>query len=53
MLVLIDIMFDIGEGDFVVLMGLLGFGKSMLLNFVVGIDWLDSGELCVGGFDIL
>ncbi|WP_230942391.1 ABC transporter ATP-binding protein [Burkholderia stagnalis] len=50
--VLTDITLDIGEGDFVALMGPSGSGKSTLLNLVAGIDRPDSGELRVGGLDI-
>ncbi|MCA3813340.1 MAG: ATP-binding cassette domain-containing protein, partial [Burkholderia sp.] len=41
--VLTDITLDIGEGDFVALMGPSGSGKSTLLNLVAGIDRPDSG----------
>ncbi len=50
--VLTDITLNIGEGDFVALMGPSGSGKSTLLNLVAGIDRPDSGELRVGGLDI-
>ncbi|EEE03581.1 ABC transporter ATP-binding protein [Burkholderia multivorans] len=50
--VLTDITLDIGEGDFVALMGPSGSGKSTLLNLVAGIDRPDAGELRVGGLDI-
>ncbi|RQR52704.1 ABC transporter ATP-binding protein [Burkholderia sp. Bp9126] len=50
--VLADITLDIGEGEFVALMGPSGSGKSTLLNLVAGIDRPDSGELRVGGLDI-
>ncbi|WP_179403966.1 ABC transporter ATP-binding protein [Burkholderia guangdongensis] len=50
--VLTDISLDIGEGDFVALMGPSGSGKSTLLNLVAGIDRPDQGELRVGGLDI-
>ena len=50
--VLTDITLDIGEGDFVALMGPSGSGKSTLLNLIAGIDRPDSGELRVGGLDI-
>jgi putative ABC transport system ATP-binding protein len=50
--VLTDISLDIGEGDFVALMGPSGSGKSTLLNLIAGIDRPDGGELRVGGLDI-
>ena len=51
--VLEDISFDIAAGDFVALMGPSGSGKSTLLNLIAGIDRPDSGELRVGGTDIM
>ncbi|KWR90758.1 ABC transporter ATP-binding protein [Cupriavidus sp. IDO] len=50
--VLTDISLEIGEGDFIALMGPSGSGKSTLLNLIAGIDRPDSGELRVGGLDI-
>ncbi|SAL56847.1 ABC transporter-like protein [Caballeronia terrestris] len=50
--VLTDITLDIGDGDFIALMGPSGSGKSTLLNLIAGIDRPDSGELRVAGLDI-
>ena len=50
--VLMDINFDIGEGDFIALMGPSGSGKSTLLNLLAGIDKADSGQIMIGGVDI-
>jgi putative ABC transport system ATP-binding protein len=50
--VLLDINFDIAEGEFVALMGPSGSGKSTLLNLIAGIDKPDAGTLRVGGIDI-
>jgi putative ABC transport system ATP-binding protein len=50
--VLVDINFDIADGEFVALMGPSGSGKSTLLNLIAGIDKPDSGTLRVGGIDI-
>ena len=50
--VLHDITFDIGEVEFLVLMGPSGSGKSTLLNLIAGIDRADSGTIKIGGVDI-
>ena len=49
---LVDITFDIEEGEFLALMGPSGSGKSTLLNLIAGIDKTDSGSIMVGGVDI-
>ena len=43
--ILSELSFDIGEGEWVVIMGDSGSGKSTLLNVLAGIDPFDSGEL--------
>lgn len=40
---------EIGEGEFIVLLGRSGAGKSTLLNLISGIDQPTSGEVIVGG----
>jgi putative ABC transport system ATP-binding protein len=51
--VLEDITFDIADGEFLALMGPSGSGKSTLLNLIAGIDRADSGDIRVGGVDII
>lgn len=43
---------DIEQGEFVVLMGASGTGKSTLLNQVAGIDRAETGVIEVGGTEI-
>lgn len=40
---------EIGEGEFVALMGESGSGKSTLLNLLAGLDQIDGGRLLVAG----
>lgn len=47
-----DVSLDVGEGEFVSLMGASGTGKSTLLNLVASIDRPDSGTIAVDGTDI-
>lgn len=43
---------DIGQGEFVVMMGPSGTGKSTLLNLVAGIDRADEGTINVAGTEV-
>jgi putative ABC transport system ATP-binding protein len=43
---------SIEQGEFVAFMGPSGSGKSTLLNLIGGLDWPDSGAVCVGGEEL-
>jgi putative ABC transport system ATP-binding protein len=47
-----DIHLDIEQGEFVVMMGPSGTGKSTLLNLVAGIDRADAGTITVAGTEV-
>ncbi|WP_166244699.1 ATP-binding cassette domain-containing protein [Paenibacillus turpanensis] len=44
--------FSISEGEFVVILGASGAGKSTILNILGGMDTATSGQVYVGGRDI-
>ena len=44
--------FSIDEGEFAVVVGLSGAGKTTVLNILGGIDNCDEGRIVVGGKDI-
>jgi len=44
-----DISFDIGQGEFVAIVGRSGSGKSTLLNLIAGLDRPTSGTISVAG----
>lgn len=44
--------FSIDEGEFAVVVGLSGAGKTTVLNILGGIDSCDEGRILVGGKDI-
>ena len=44
--------FSINEGEFAVVVGLSGAGKTTVLNILGGIDNCDEGRIVVGGKDI-
>ena len=50
--VLQNISLEIKEGDFVVILGASGSGKSTFLNIISGLERPDSGKVVYGGTDI-
>jgi putative ABC transport system ATP-binding protein len=46
---LVDVTFQVGEGEFVAVTGPSGCGKSTLLNLIGALDRPDEGEITVGG----
>lgn len=51
--VLKDANLSVPRGEFVALLGASGSGKSTLLNLLSGIDRADSGEIWIGGIDLV
>jgi ABC-type lipoprotein export system ATPase subunit len=49
---LLNISFEIGPGEFVILVGSSGAGKTTLLNLLAALDWPDQGEIIVDGKNI-
>jgi putative ABC transport system ATP-binding protein len=47
-----DLNLDVRQGEFLVLLGRSGSGKSTFLNLISGIDQPDSGEVIVNGINL-
>ena len=48
-----DVSLDIGDGDFVVLLGPTGAGKTTTLRLIAGLDAPDAGDIRIGGHSVL
>lgn len=47
-----DVNFDIEKGEFVIILGASGAGKSTVLNILGGVDTNDEGEVWIDGVNI-
>jgi putative ABC transport system ATP-binding protein len=47
-----DLSLQLGEGEYLAVMGESGVGKSTLLNLLAGLDAPDSGRVLLEGFDL-
>jgi len=47
-----DVNFDIEKGEFVIILGVSGAGKSTVLNILGGMDTNDEGEVWIDGVNI-
>lgn len=47
-----DVSFSIEKGEFVIILGASGAGKSTILNILGGMDTNDSGQVIIDGIDI-
>src|SRR5215475_15494030 len=43
---------DVGDGEFMVLVGPSGSGKSTALRMLAGLEDIDTGEVRIGGRDV-
>src|SRR5262250_2255097 len=47
-----ELSLDIGDGEFFVLLGPTGAGKTTTLRLIAGLDAPDSGSIAIGGQDV-
>lgn len=47
-----NVSMEIGDGDFVVLLGPTGAGKTTTLRLIAGLEAPDSGEIHIGGYPV-
>lgn len=45
--------FDIVDGEFLVLVGLFGCGKFIMLCVLVGLEFIESGCISIGDVDVM
>jgi len=50
--VLAGVSLDLGQGEYIAVMGESGIGKSTLLNLIAGLDRPDAGTVSLGGTDL-
>lgn len=50
--VLAGVSLDLGQGEYIAVMGESGIGKSTLLNLIAGLDRPDAGNVSLGGTDL-
>jgi len=50
--VLAGVSLDLGQGEYIAVMGESGIGKSTLLNLIAGLDRPDTGNVSLGGIDL-
>lgn len=49
---LLDLSFDVADGEFIAIVGPSGCGKSTLLSLIVGLLKPSNGKIYLGGYDI-
>jgi len=49
---LTDVSLDIEDGDFVVMLGPTGAGKTTTLRLIAGLDKVDSGDITIDGYSV-
>jgi multiple sugar transport system ATP-binding protein len=47
-----DLSLDVGDGEFFVLLGPTGAGKTTTLRLIAGLDAPDSGSILIAGQDV-
>lgn len=47
-----DLSFSVKSGEYVAIVGPTGAGKSVLLDCLLGLKYLDAGQICIDGFPV-